>query len=69
MDRRAGWATVHGITKEVDLIQCLDNSNNKTDTQTGPAKHPIGFPGSGKKSTGPKVRKKTKQPSSTFSVY
>ena len=26
MDRGAWWATVHGVTKELDTTQCLNNS-------------------------------------------
>ena len=28
MDRRAWWATVHGVTKELDTTEQLNNNNN-----------------------------------------
>ena len=28
MDRGAWWATVHGVSKEVDVVQQLDNNIN-----------------------------------------
>ena len=30
MDRGAWWATVNGITKELDTIQQLNNNNNNS---------------------------------------
>ena len=29
MDRRAWWATVHGVAKESDITERLTNNNNK----------------------------------------
>ena len=29
MDRGAWWATVHGVAKELDMTECLNNSNSK----------------------------------------
>ena len=28
MDRGAWWATVHGVAKELDMTQCLNNNND-----------------------------------------
>ena len=30
MDRGAQWATVHGVTKELDTTEGLNNNNNRT---------------------------------------
>ena len=29
MNRRAWWATAHGVPKELDTTECLNNNNNK----------------------------------------
>ena len=30
MDRRAWWATIHGVLKQLDMTQALNNNNDQT---------------------------------------
>ena len=38
MDREAWWATIHGVTKEWDMTQWLNNSNRGTMKQLDQSK-------------------------------
>ena len=40
MDRKAWWATLHGVTKESDTTEQLNNSNNIQDIGQEPHRQP-----------------------------